>query len=142
VLVSLARFGYQALLGWYEGPFITLGTAILIWLAHRFGSLGERGVAVALATAALIGAYVNGYESGVLIRDQAEFRTPVLLAAGSPVGGLTGRPLEGTGWEYDGLYLVFRDGEAVYVSVPGTGRRVWLVPAANVASLTVGAASP
>jgi hypothetical protein len=128
----------EALVGGFVGPIITVAGGVGIAVGHRQGWLATRAAAAAFAIVALVAAYQTGAESGRLIRDVTAWQTPVTLTSRTPIGGLDGGVEDGGSWRYDDLYLVFRDGEAVYVSRPGGGTVVWIVPAMHVMSIGLG----
>lgn len=135
ILVFLA---VDLLAGGYTGPLITIVGGVGLAAVHHWRGLRPRVRILLFAAIALTAAFVTGIDSGRLIRDDPTWQTPVTLTSRVPVGGLTGGTEAGGAWQYPGLYLVFRDGEAVYVSRPGAGRVVWIVPAMHVMSLGVG----
>jgi hypothetical protein len=135
VLVLLVA---EAIAGGYAGPVITIAGGVALFAAHRRSTMSPRSTLIAFALVALVSAYQTGTESGRIIRDETAWQTPVVLTTRTAVGGLDGTEAGG-GWRYEGVYLVFRDGEALYVSRPGAGAQVWIVPAANVMGLGVGA---
>jgi hypothetical protein len=132
----LALITYDSLTFGFWGPVITVVGSVLLLVAHHRAWVSARGTVVAFVLVALAAAYVTGVESGRLIRDDTLYQTPVVLTTRSAIGGLAGTE-SGFGWTYDGLYLVFRDGESVYVARPGSGREVWIVPASNVMSVGI-----
>lgn len=125
-------------LGGYLGPAITVVGGVALFVGHRRGLVGPRSTAVLFAVIALLAAYQTGAESGRLIRDDPTWQTPLTLTSRTPIGGLDGGIATGDAWRYSGLYLVFRDGEAVYVSRSGRGSAVWIVPAAHVMAIGMG----
>ena len=132
VIVVLA---VETIVTGYVGPAITLIGGLGLFLGHRRGLIRDRTAAVAFALIALVSAFQTGTESGRFVRDDPAWQTRVVLTARTAVGGLPGGVEDGGGWRYDGLYLVFRDGEAVYVARPGIDHEVWIVPAPNVMAL-------
>ena len=64
-------------------------------------------------------------------------RPPLELTTRAPIAGLDSTDIGGA-WSVPDMYLVFRDGESFYVSRPGAGSRVWVVPAGSVVSVAVG----
>lgn len=136
--VVVAALAVDLLVGGYTGPLITLVGGVGLALAHHRQGLGARVRIIAFAAIALSSAFQTGIESGRLIRDDRDWQTPVTLTSRVPVGGLAGGVEDGGAWQYAGLYLVFRDGEAIYVSRPGAGSAVWIVPAMHVMSVGVG----
>jgi hypothetical protein len=131
VLVAL-----ESVLSGLWGPAVSIAAGLFMFAAIVTGRIAARTALIVYAVAALIGAWQTGSEYGVLTRDVDAFRTPILMTTRTPVAGLDG-VAEGTAWTYGGLYLVFRDGETLYVSRPGAGSDVWLVPASNVAALAL-----
>lgn len=121
------------------GPATALAGGVVLFGVHERRWLSTRGVAVAFAAIAIFAAFTTGAENGVLVRDDAAYRTPVVVATRWPAS-LPGGLETGGGWRYDDLYLVFRDGESVYVSRDGAGTRVWIIPTGNLMSLELGAA--
>ena len=124
--------------GGWTGPLVTIVGGVGLAAVHHLRGLGPRTRTVLFAAIALGAAFITGSESGRLIRDDPAWQTPVTLTSRVPVGGLHGGVEAGGAWQYDDLYLVFRDGEAVYVSRSGAGRTVWIVPAMHVMSLGIG----
>lgn len=125
-------------LGGYAGPIVTIAGGVGLAMVHHLRGLGPRTRMAAFAAIALIAAFQTGAESGRLIRDEGIWQTSITLTSRVPVGGLSGGVEAGGAWQYGGLYLVFRDGEAVYVSRPGAGSAVWIVPAMHVMALGIG----
>lgn len=136
--VVLSLLVIDLVVGGYLGPLMTIGGGLALAVAHHRGTVGPRATAVLFAAIALAAASMTGAESGRLIRDDPTWQTPVTLTSRTAVGGLAGGVETSGAWQYDGLYLVFRDGEAVYVSRPGAGATVWIVPAMHVMALGVG----
>ena len=135
---ALAGLLVNALANAFAGPVVTIVGGVLLLAAHASDRLSPRATLVAFAILAVAGAYETGAESGRLIRDHAAFRTPLEVTTRTEVGGLRGTEV-GFGWRYDGLYLVFRDGESVYVARPGD-TRVWIIPVSNVMAVGIEAA--
>jgi hypothetical protein len=135
VLVILGVLAVDAIDSGFAGSVITFAGAPAIALSHRRGWTGQRGTTALFAVIALTAAFATGADSGRLIRDEPALQTALTLTSRVPVGGLPGGVEEGGAWHYDDLYLVFRDGEAVYVSRPGAGTAVWIIPAMHVMSL-------
>ncbi|HET7726192.1 MAG TPA: hypothetical protein VFK54_02595 [Candidatus Limnocylindrales bacterium] len=133
----LGLLGMQSVLAGFTGPAITVGGGLVLYVLHRAGRLTERGTLVWFAMVALVAAFQTGTESGRVIRDDPAFRTQLVLSARTPIAGLGGGREEGGAYHYRGLYLVFRDGESVYVSRDGAGSQVWIVPAMHVMALGV-----
>jgi hypothetical protein len=132
----LALLVYDSIAFGFYGPVITVVGGVGLLVAHHRHRLSARGTVVAFVLVALAAAYQTGAESGRLIRDDTTYQTPLVLTTRSAVGGLAGRET-GFGWTYDGLYLVFRDGESIYVARPGPGHGVWIVPVSNVMSVGI-----
>lgn len=128
----------DAVMGGFAGPAVTIVGGVALFVAHRRLRFGPRVTAICFAAIALVSAFQTGTESGRLIRDDTTWQTPVTLTSRAPIGGLDGGVEDGGAWQYDDLYLVFRDGEAVYVARTGHGSAVFLVPAMHVLSLGVG----
>jgi hypothetical protein len=126
----------QTIVTGYVGPAITLIGGLSLFLVHRRGLVRDRSAALLFALIALLSAYQTGTESGRLVRDDPAWQTDVVMTSRTAVGGLAGTEVGG-GWHYEGLYLVFRDGEAVYVARRGDDHRVWIVPAGNVMALGI-----
>ncbi len=124
--------------GGYLGPTLAIAGGVGLALLHQLRGVPARPRLVAFAAIALLSAFQTGAESGRLVRDVVQWQTPVVLTSRVPVGGLAGGVEAGGAWQYRELYLVFRDGEAVYVSRPGAGPAVWIVPAMQVMSLGIG----
>jgi hypothetical protein len=122
----------------FIGPVVTIVGGVGLAGLHALRPLSQRVRLVAFAMIALTAAFQTGVESGRLIRDDPAWQTPIVLTSRVPVGGLRGGVEAGGAWQYHGLYLVFRDGEAVFVSRPGAGAAVWVVPAMHVMSLGIG----
>ena len=119
-------------------PVVMLG-AVALFAIHARGWLGDIAVAAAFALLTILSAYQTGERAGQLVRDDAAWQRPVVLSTRAPVAGLErGTAGEGS-WTYEGLYLVFRDLDSVYVSVPGAGPIAWAIPASNLLSLQLGA---
>jgi hypothetical protein len=49
---------------------------------------------------------------------------------------------QGGSWRYDGLYLVLRDIDSLYVSRPDAGASAWAVPAPNLLGLAIAQPAP
>ena len=137
LLIALAA---DFVTGGFLGPILTIGGGVGLAAVHARWPLGRRTRVTAFAVIALAAAFQTGVESGRLIRDDPTWQTPIVLTSRVPVGGLSGGVEAGGAWQYTDLYLVFRDGEAVYVSRPGAGSAVWIVPAMHVMSLGIGEA--
>jgi hypothetical protein len=127
----------ESIAGGYLGPTLTVVGGAGVFLAHERGLASTRTASVLFITIAFASAFQTGAESGRLIRDRPEFQTPVVLATRTEVAGLPGGVETGGGWQYERLYLVFRDGESIYVSRPGLGAATWIVPAGNLMSLGI-----
>lgn len=125
--------------GGYLGPAMTVVGGAGLFLAHERNLAGGRATAILFASVALVAAIQTGAESGSLVRDVPAFQTSIALATRTEIAGLPGGVETGGGWQYEGLYLVFRDGESVYVSRPGLGEAAWIVPTGNLMSLGVAA---
>ncbi|HEU0237620.1 MAG TPA: hypothetical protein VFR14_14380 [Candidatus Limnocylindrales bacterium] len=141
-IVATLAIGFlvvDTITGGFVGPVVTVVGGVSLFAAHRRRWLGARARLVLFAAVALLAAFQTGYESGRLIRDDARFQTPIVLTSRTAVGGLDGGVEVSGAWQYIDLYLVFRDGEAVYVSRPEAGATVWIVPAMHIMSLGVGA---
>lgn len=139
VAVPLAYLGADLWMGGYVGPVITIVGGVALAVIHHRRGLSPRVRLIAFASIALVSAGQTGIESGRLIRDDRAWQTPVTLTSRVPIGGLAGGVESGGAWQYRDLYLVFRDGEAVYISRPGAGSNVWIVPAMHVMSMGIGA---
>jgi hypothetical protein len=139
--VLLLFLAFDSALGGFWGAAIGIGAGLLLFVALASARISPRTAMILYAIVALLGAWQTGYEWGVTNRDVEQLRTSVVLTTRTPIGGLQGTA-EGTAWTYQDLYLVFRDGETLYVSRPGAGSDVWLVPASNVAALALVDAAP
>jgi hypothetical protein len=117
------------------GPVITVVGGVCLLALHQTRRLGSRGTAVGFVLVVLAAAWQSGAETGILVRDGTAQRVSVSLTTRSQVAGLGGTE-SGLGWTYNGLYLVFRDGESVYVA-RGVERTIWVIPAGNVMSLGI-----
>jgi hypothetical protein len=121
--------------GGYVSGAITMAGGGALFLAHARDWISPRITALLFTLIAIVSASQTGVESGRLIRDHEVYQTPITLTSRTPIGGLDGGIEQGGAWHYEGLYLVFRDGEAVYVSRPGAGPAVWIVPSQHVMAL-------
>lgn len=135
----LGILAFQSIAGGYLGPALTLAGGSGLFLAVDRKLASRRAASILFTVVALASAFQAGAESGRLVRDVSEFQTPIVLATRAEIAGLPGGVEAGSGWQYHGLYLVFRDGESAYVSRPGLGAVVWIVPAANLMSLGIAA---
>jgi hypothetical protein len=138
--LALAVLAVGLAAGGFTGPLVTIVGGVGLAAIHHWRGLGPRTRTVLFAAIALGAAFITGSDSGRLIRDDPAWQTRVTLTSRVPVGGLGGGVEAGGAWQYEGLYLVFRDGEAVYVSRPGAGTAVWIVPAMHVMALGIGEA--
>jgi hypothetical protein len=134
--VLLMLLAVDSALGGFWGAAVGIGAGLLLFWALATARISPRTAVILYSVVALLGAWQTGYEWGVTNRDVEQLRTSVVLTTRTPIGGLQGTA-EGTAWTYQDLYLVFRDGETLYVSRPGAGSDVWLVPASNVAALAL-----
>lgn len=121
---------------WGVGLAITAGLAIGAGLGHH-RMRGWR-LAASFALAALLSCYATGYSVGADIRDDESRQTPVTLTTAVPVGGLANGVDRGAAWHYDGLYFVYRDAGAIFVSRTGSGRVAWAVAEFNLRSVGIG----
>jgi hypothetical protein len=137
-LAVLAGLALDLVVGGFVGPVLTIAGGVGLATVHAVRPLSRRTRLAVFAIVALAAAFQTGVESGRLIRDDPRWQTPIVLTSRVPVGGLVGGVEQGGAWQYHGLYLVFRDGEAVYVSRAGAGPVVWVVPAMHVMSLGIG----
>lgn len=137
LVALLALRAGGSLLAGFTGPVLTLAGGLALLVLHHRDRVSPRATVLGFVVLSLGAAYLTGSETGRLIRDDTAMRTPVTLTTRSQVGGLGGSE-SGSGWTYRGLYLVFRDGESVYVAEPGGGSRVWVVPTGNVMALGIG----
>lgn len=134
-IATIVYLAIDALNGGFVGPAATLGGGVLLFVAHRRDWLSDRAIAILLVAISLGTAAQTGYEMGVGYRDGRQPRTMVSLTTLAPIGGLAGATIDDAAWRYDDLYLVFRDGEAVYVSRAGAGSDVWVVPAMRISAV-------
>ena len=132
VALLFLEAGVSLFYGFLE-PTVTVVGGLTILVLHHRGLISPRITAVAFVLVALAAGYVSGTEEGSGVRSDPTFQTSVVLTTHSQVGGLNGVET-GSGWTYDGLYLVFRDSAAVYVAATG-GDAVWIVPDGSVVSL-------
>ncbi|HEX5590881.1 MAG TPA: hypothetical protein VFX65_11380 [Candidatus Limnocylindrales bacterium] len=133
----VAVLAVDAFIGGWTGPAITIGGGAALLAGHESGRLSTRTTWKLFAVVALVAAMQTGAESGRLIRDDVAYQTELVLATRTPVAGLGGGVEDGGGYRYGDLYLVFRDGESLYVSRPGTGAMVWIVPSSNLMSFGI-----
>lgn len=141
-VACIGFLGVDALNGGFVGPVLTMSGGVLLFVAHRRAWVADRTIAVLLVVIALASAAQTGYEMGVGYRDGRTPRTAVSLTTTAPIGGLPGTAIDGAAWRYEDLYLVFRDGESVFVSTAGAGPRVWVVPAMRVAAVELDGKEP
>jgi hypothetical protein len=137
VLLVLAALSIALFTADAYGPTISLLGAAFLFVAHERPWLADRSLAIAFAIIALSSAWETGIENGTIIRDHREWQTPVSVSVRLPIAGLDGGIERAGGVVYDGLYLVFRDGESVYVSRPGAGASVWVIPSGNLMGLGI-----
>jgi hypothetical protein len=132
--LALLLYAASSLYFGFVEPAVTVVGGVSLLLLHRRGRISPRITAVGFVAIALVAGYASGLETGRGVRSDAAYQTPVVLTTQSEVGGLSGTQT-GSGWTYSNLYLVFRDSGSVYVSTPGGGSAVWMIPDANVMSL-------
>jgi hypothetical protein len=134
VLAVAAVAGF--LVYWGIALAIAAGLAIGVGLQQRW-LYGWR-LATAFAIGALLAGYVTGYSVGLQIRDNASRQTPVVLTTAVAVGGLANGSEAGGAWQYDGLYFVYRDAGAIFVSRTGGGPVAWAIAEFNLRSVAIG----
>ncbi len=134
---ALLALATLALVG-FVGPGIAIASGVVIAMLRLRGGIGD-WLALALSVIALtISAHQTGMSSGVLVRDNAAWQTPIAITTQLPVAGLPGAIADGDGWRYEDLYLVFRDDHAVLVGKPGAGSVAWIVTDLNLRAIQVG----
>lgn len=141
-IAVIAFLGVDAANGGFVGPVFTLSGGVLLFVAHRRAWISDRAIAILVVVVALVSAGQTGFELGLGYREGRLPRTEISLTTTAPVGGLSGVGIDGTAWRYDDLYLVFRDGEAIFVSTPGSGARVWVVPATRISAVELTGKAP
>lgn len=134
-VILIGFLAFDALRGGYLGPVITLAAGVALFTAHRWRWLSDRAIVVIIVLVSLASAAQTGYEMGVGYRDGRTAQIQLALTTTAPIGGLAGSPVDGAAWRYDGLYLVFRDGESIFVSRSGEGSTIWVVPATRIAAV-------
>lgn len=139
-VVVLAVLGLGIVAGtlFYWGVGLAIAVGLVIAIGRQQGWLRGWRLAAVFAIGALLSGYVTGYSVGLQTRDDDSRQTPVRLTTAVPVAGLGEGVESGGAWHYDGLYFVYRDAGAVYVSRPGSGAVAWAIAEFNLRSVGMG----
>lgn len=122
----------------YWGVGLAIGAGLAIGVGLQKGWLYRWRLALGFSVAALLSGYLTGYSVGIEVRDDESRQTPLVLTTAVRVGGLTNGSEDGGAWHYDGLYFVYRDAGAIFVSAVGRGPVAWAVAEFNLRSIGIG----
>lgn len=138
--VVVAVLAIAALAGFlvYWGVALAVAAGLAIGVGLQQGWLYGWRLVATFAIGALLAGYVTGYSVGLQIRDRESRQTPVVLTTAVAVGGLANGSEQGGAWHYDGLYFVYRDAGAIFVSRTGSGPVAWAIAEFNLRSVAIG----
>lgn len=123
--------------GRYSGILIYLGAFLLFIGRVALNRLSMPVFIAAVAILGLVAAYVGGREFGAAYRTDPAARTPITVTTPNPIAGLPGGTQVGETWQYDGLYLIFRDSQSLFVGADGEDR-AWAISLTRLVSVGIG----
>lgn len=137
VVVGLSA---DSVLGGFAGGAIALLGGVTLAVLRARERVGLRGVVITAGIVVLLSSYVTGTELGRATRDDRQWQRPVRVVTDVAMGDL-GDPTTGApSFQYEGLYLIFRDDRQLYLGVPGSDE-AWLLDGEHVLSVHIAPAA-
>lgn len=134
--VVVGALAVESVAGGFVGAAIGLLGGSALGVLRVLGLTRRRTSLLVASVVILLSSYVTGVEIGRATRDDPSWRREVQLVTDVAVGDLRRSTLDTAEWQYDELYLIFRDDRQLYVGVPGRPD-AWLVDAGHVLSLRI-----
>jgi len=134
--VVLGALVVDSVAGGFVGGAIALLGGSGVAVLHVLNRMGRRPTLIIACLVILLSSYVTGVEIGRATRDDPSWQREVQLVTDVAVGDLQRSAVTSADWQYDELYLIFRDDRQLYVGARGR-TDAWLVDAGHVLSMRI-----
>lgn len=134
--VAIAALVIESVAGGFLGGAIALVAGASLAAIHRVRPVRRRTTLSLASFAILLSSYVTGTEIGRATRDDPIWQREVQVVTDMAIGDLARTTIEAGIWQYDDLYLIFRDERQLYVGTPDS-TAAWLLDAEHILSLRI-----